>query len=166
VLHVAASVLGSRTLRTAACAYSRAARHPYGRIPYPTQTGRDLRRAARLLSGTARTARDRDASRVALLMRLAGLATAVSELRHAQRHATQAAAARRAAESLHAARCERPPVRSHPATAATVASAAFPETGGQLQHQRPAATRSPANPDERRGRPWNPTTTPTRSKRP
>jgi hypothetical protein len=40
---------------------------------------------------------------VTLITRLAGLAEAVIELRHAQRHAAQAAAARKAAEQLHAA---------------------------------------------------------------
>jgi hypothetical protein len=38
-LHIAAGVLGSRTLRQAADSYARAARHGYGRIPRPTPAG-------------------------------------------------------------------------------------------------------------------------------
>ena len=102
-LHAAAAALGSRVVRQAANAYDRAARMPYGRIPPPTTTGNELRRAARLMSAAAFVSHDRTLAQIALIARLAALADAVTELREAQRHAAQAAAARRAAERLHAA---------------------------------------------------------------
>jgi hypothetical protein len=46
---------------------------------------------------------------IALITRLATLAEAVAELRDAQQHAAQAAAARTAAEQLHAADMQIPP---------------------------------------------------------
>src|SRR5262249_9561243 len=98
-LHVAADVLGSRTLRQAADSYARAARCGYGRIPWPTPAGNRLRATARLLA----TAGDEDQAEVLMLIaRLAELAIAVGELRDAQRHAAQASAARAAAEHLRA----------------------------------------------------------------
>jgi hypothetical protein len=148
VLHIAASVLGDRTVRTAACAYSRAARHPYGRIPRPTSAGRDLRRAARLRSATARTAHDRDRARAALIVRLAALASAVSDLRHAQHHAAQAAAARHAAQHLLAAHRQRRDAhlqgRARQPTAATITRTTFPRTADQATHLRPNSTTRPA----------------------
>lgn len=102
-LHAAAAALGSREVRQAASAYDRAARMPYGRIPAPTPAGNDLRRAARLLSAAAFTSRDRTLRQAALIARLAALAETVAELRLVQAHAAQAAAARNAAERLHAA---------------------------------------------------------------
>jgi hypothetical protein len=101
-LHAAAAALGSRTIRQAASAYDRAARAPYGRIPRPTLPGGDLRRVARLLSAAAFASHDRTLAQIALIARLAALADAVAELRDAQHHAAQAAAARRAAERLRA----------------------------------------------------------------
>jgi hypothetical protein len=102
-LHAAAAALGSRVIRQAATAYDRAARVPYGRIPSPTPGGNSLRRAARLMSAAAFVSHDRTLAQIALIARLAALADAVTELREAQRHAAQAAAARKAAERLHAA---------------------------------------------------------------
>jgi hypothetical protein len=99
-LHAAAAALGSRTIRQAASAYDRAARAAYGRIPRPTPVGGGLRSAARLLSAAAFASHDRTLAQIALIARLAALADAVAELRDAQHHAAQAAAARRAAERL------------------------------------------------------------------
>ena len=93
-LHVAASVLRSRVVRQAATAYDRAARVPYGRLPRRTPAGTALRRAARLLSAAAYAGHDRTLAQAALITRLAGLVQAVSELRLAQAHHAQAAAAR------------------------------------------------------------------------
>ncbi len=104
-LHVAASALGSRVLSQAADAYDRAARVPYGRIPRPSQAGNSLRRAARLLSVVSSVNGDPAYAQMVLIARLAALAEAVADLRQAQRHAAQTAAARRAAGHLHAARC-------------------------------------------------------------
>jgi hypothetical protein len=103
-LHVAADVLGSRTLRQAADSYARAARCGYGRIPRPTPAGDRLRATARLLVFAA-TVGSADQTAVLLIAKLAELAAAVAELRDAQRHAAQASAARAAAERLHAATC-------------------------------------------------------------
>jgi hypothetical protein len=98
-LHVAASALDSPELRRAADAYDRAARQPYGRIPSPTPTGDRLRVAARLLALTG-SADHRRLKSVKLVAGLAGLATAVADLRGIQRHAAQGAGARAAAECL------------------------------------------------------------------
>jgi hypothetical protein len=86
----------------AADSYARAARVPYARVPHRTPAGTSLRRAARLISATTSgPAR----AQITLIIRLSALAEAVANLRHAQRHAAQATAARKAAEHLHAARC-------------------------------------------------------------
>jgi hypothetical protein len=96
-LHSAAA-LGSRVIRQAADSYARAARIPYARMPRPTPAGNSLRQAARLLSRAALV--NPTAAQADLIVRLAALAEAVIELRQAQQHAAQAAAARRAAEHL------------------------------------------------------------------
>ena len=101
-LHVAARAVRSRGLRYAADAFDRAARAPYGRIPRRTSHGARLRSAARLLASTVGDPGYPAAAAVRLMAKLAALAEAVSELRKAQQHAAQAAAARRAAEQLHA----------------------------------------------------------------
>jgi hypothetical protein len=111
-LHVAASALGSQVLRRAADAYDRVGRAPYGRIPRPSQAGNSLRRAAQLLSAATSVSGDPTYAQFVLIAQLAALAEAVADLRQAQRHAAQTAAARRAAEHLHAARAVRStPVR-------------------------------------------------------
>jgi hypothetical protein len=146
-LHAAAAALGSRVVRQAATAYDRAARLPYGRIPHPTHGGNSLRRVARLLSATAFVSHDRTLAQVALIARLAALADAVTELREAQRHAAQAAAARRAAERLHAAAADtgRGFVQEYaqPQAATVLAREAFPAP--------PRSQRSPQPTPSRRG---------------
>ena len=131
-LHVAAAVLGSRILRQAADAYDRAARSPYGRIPPPTPAGNQLRQAARLLSAFAYLTGDRSMAPIMLITRLAALAEAVAELRDAQQHAAQAAAAHAAAERLYAAARPAPPAHPRPAqrasTAAQLARLSFPQS--------------------------------------
>ena len=130
-LHVAAAMLGSRTLRQAADAYDRAARSPYGRIPPPTPAGYQLRQAARLLSAFAYLTGDRSMAPIVLITKLAALAEAVAELRDAQQHAAQAAAARAAAERLYAAARPAPPAEPRPtpraSTAAQLAGLSFPQ---------------------------------------
>ena len=130
-LHVAAAMLGSRILRQAADAYERAARSPYGRIPPPTPAGNQLRQAARLLSAFAYLSGDRSMAPIVLITKLAALAEAVAELRDAQQHAAQAAAARTAAERLYAAARPAPPTQLRPAprasTAAQLAGLSFPQ---------------------------------------
>jgi len=69
-------------------------------MPRPTPAGNGLRQAARLLSRA--TLVNPTAAQAELIVRLAALAEAVIELRQAQQHAAQVAAARRAAEHLHA----------------------------------------------------------------
>jgi hypothetical protein len=101
-LHVAAAALGSRVVRQAADSYARAARMPYARIPRPTPAGNGLRQAARMLSRAALVGHEPTAVQTLLIVRLAALVEAVIELCEAQQRAAQAAAARRAAEHLHA----------------------------------------------------------------
>jgi hypothetical protein len=102
-LHVAARAVGSRVLRRAAGAYDRAARAPHGRIPRHSGDGDRLRAAARVMALAGQAGGDPAVAAAALVTSLLALATAVTELRQAQQHAAQAAAARTAAEQLHAA---------------------------------------------------------------
>jgi hypothetical protein len=99
-LHVAARMLRSPELRRAADAYDRAARAPYGRIPRRSGSGDQLRHCARLLGALGQCSGPLAAT--GLILSLAALAESVSELRAAQHHAAQAAAARCAANHLHA----------------------------------------------------------------
>jgi len=115
-LHAAAAALGSRTLRRAADAYDRAARAPFGRVPARSLAGDRLRHSARLLGALAYLSRDPANAPLVLIVGLAALAEAVAELRDAQRHAAQAAAARASAEDLHtAARAAARPATAAPA---------------------------------------------------
>ena len=151
-LHVAADVLGSRTLRQAADGYARAARCSYGRIPRPTPAGNRLRATARLLTLAAMVGEQDQAAVLTLVVRLAELAVAVAEMQDAQRHAAQASAARAAAERLHAASRAgsartrpanpKPTVRPHRRrrTAADLAGLDFPD------RPKPPGTASPGNP--------------------
>jgi hypothetical protein len=127
---VAAALLSSRILRQAADAYDRAARPPYGRIPPPSPAGNQLRQAARLLSAFAYLTSGRSMTPIVLITRLAALAEAVAELRDAQQHAAQAAAARTAAERLYSAARPVPPAELRPAqrssTPAQLARQSFP----------------------------------------
>jgi hypothetical protein len=75
---------------------------PYARIPRRTPAGTGLRQAARLLSRATLTGQLPGFAQAQLVTQLAALVDAVTELRQAQRHTAQAAAARRAAEHLHA----------------------------------------------------------------
>jgi hypothetical protein len=102
-LHSAARALHDPELRRAADAYDRAARPPYGRIPPHTRSGAQLRATARLIALVGNISGDSTLAVAALLASLLDLAAAVIELRQAQQHAAQAAAARRAAEHLHCA---------------------------------------------------------------
>jgi hypothetical protein len=97
-LHVAARMLQSLALRCAADAYDRAARAPYGRLPRCTPAGDRLRLTARLIAATGPDSEAGQAGE--LVISFALLAAAVADLRAAQRHAAQAAAARTAAEHL------------------------------------------------------------------
>lgn len=102
-LHATAKALHSPRLRCAAAGYDRAARAPYGRIPRQSQPGNQLRTAARLLAMTGAGPGDLTGQVGLLVANLMELADAVAALRQAQAHAAQAAAAREAAEHLHAA---------------------------------------------------------------
>jgi hypothetical protein len=146
MLHAAAALLGSRTLRQAADFYDRAARAPYGRIPYLT--------------------RDPALTPILLITRLAALAEAVTHLRSAQQRAAQATAARASAEHLHAAAQLAParPRDPQPQTAARLAGLSFPRPGpgrqptdGQAWPGQPTP-RPPCRPSppRRRGRPLSP----------
>ncbi len=158
-LHAAAAAVGSRVLRQAADSYDRAARSPYGRIPRPTPAGNSLRRAARLLATAAAVSDESTLTLMTLVTRLAAVAEAVAELRLAQRHAAQAAAARRAAEHLRAATgsvTSRPGefLRARPQTAAQRARLDAPVPLRLLQQQpsRPNAAQPAArSPRKTRG---------------
>lgn len=103
-LRTAARALGNKELWRAADAYDRAARLPYGRIPHPTPVGSRLRTVARLLAtGAFATSNDLAYRQFRLMIRLAALAEATADLRAAQQHTAQAAAARVAAGYLRAA---------------------------------------------------------------
>jgi hypothetical protein len=100
---VTADALHDPALRDAADAYGRASRPRYGRIPRRTADGDRQRAVTRLLALAGDLSGDSTVLAGALLANLVGLAVAVAELRQAQRHAAQAAAARKAAEHMHAA---------------------------------------------------------------
>jgi len=101
-VRVAARVTRSRVLRHAADRYDRAARAPYGRIPRHTPEGNRLRAMARLVALTGQGMGGDAWPAIALLVvQLAELVAAVAELRQAQQHPAQAAAARSAADRLH-----------------------------------------------------------------
>ncbi|HEY5990760.1 MAG TPA: hypothetical protein VIV12_30845, partial [Streptosporangiaceae bacterium] len=102
-LHVAARALRNPALRCAADAYDRAARAPHGRIPPRTRDGQQLRTVARLIALAANVTDDTTLAMAALVANLVALAAAVGELRQAQQHAAQAAAARSATRHLHTA---------------------------------------------------------------
>ena len=102
-LHTAATATGSPALRGAADTYDRASRSPHGMIPRHTPEGNQLRAAARLLAISGGTTADGMGPVVALAGNLVALIDAVAGLRRAQAHTAQAAAARAAAEQLHAA---------------------------------------------------------------
>ena len=102
-LHSAARVLRSPHLRCAADSSDRAARAQYGRIPRRSHDGEQLRRTARMIALAGNLTDDNTLMAIALMAQLVALAATVAELRQAQQHATQAAAARAAAAHLHAA---------------------------------------------------------------
>jgi hypothetical protein len=151
ILHVAANALRSAELRRAADTYDRAARAQYGRIPRATGAGHQLRAAARLIAMTGQLAGDSTLIAMALVANLAALAVAVAELRRAQQHVAQAAAARAAAMRLYAvsspvsAGWRRQQDRQRSAlTAASVACSDFPAPS------RPAHLGPPGNAAGRR----------------
>jgi len=160
-LHTAATATGSRAVRCAADTYDRASRAPHGRIPRHTPEGNQLRATARLLAMTGGTMGDGMGQTGALASNLVALIDAVAGLRQAQAHAAQAAAARTAAEQLHAAltaariRVTRPgqtPARSarHFAAAAEFllppadVLAAAASTDSPEQRSKPQVAKSPA----------------------
>ncbi len=133
VLYAAADATGSTGLRTAADAFSRAARAPWGRIPAPSAAGSGLRTAAYLLTRPVPAGPRRQITRRALITALAGLAAAVGDLRQAQHRLLQATAARHAAAGLTAAAATSPP--------AAPAGLTTPDTPGPPVTVRPAVAR-------------------------
>jgi hypothetical protein len=150
-LHAAAAALGSRVLRQAADSYDRAARPAYGRTPRPTSTGDSLRQTARLLAKAAAVS-DGHMDQLTLLTQLAALAEAVISLRYAQRHAAQAAAARRAAEHMHAAvRDHRPPAPARRTRPSAHAGRTRPDFPLPLRLDSPLPTAPDTSPATRPG---------------
>lgn len=170
-LHVAARALRNRHLRCAADSYDRAARAPYGRIPWRSRDGDQLRRTARMIALGGNLAEDTTLMAIALMAQLAALAVAVAELRQAQQHAAQAAAARTAAAHLHSvvtqARSQVPrfghPQSKRPTRAASAAQDArrdFParlrptrRTAGPAEAPRPRSRQQQGRLPPRRARP-------------
>ena len=107
----AAEGAGGGPLSAAAEAFARAGRHPYRRIPTPSDTGHSLRTVARLTAVLSAGSGGTAAGSLALLAGLAALARALADLREAQQRAHQVAAARRAVEQL---RTVAPPRRADP----------------------------------------------------
>ena len=103
LLSSAAEVIGDGhdgPMRRAADDYGRAARSAYRRVPQRSATGSELRAAAVMLAMLG-TSSVREAAQVtALLLQLNRLIEAVADLRDAQGHAAQAAAALRVAHSI------------------------------------------------------------------
>jgi hypothetical protein len=163
-LHVAARALCSRELRCAADAYDRAARAPHGRLPRRSGDGDQLRRTARLIALAGQATGDSTLTAIALVANLIALAAAVADLRQAQQHAAQSAAALAAARHLHAAMTQarshtpRPaqaqtPRRSRASSVANIAHRDFPvppRPGDQLPAQNGQPSQS--NPGLRRRR--------------
>jgi len=158
-LYVAARALGSSELRRAADSYDRAARARHGRIPHATREGSQVRAAARLVALAGQITGETTLVTVALLANLVALATAVGQLREAEQHAAQAAAARAAASQLHAAcALNRSPAprqtladhrqRNRPQTAADAAGGDFPVAP---QPGRPAPAHGDTRPRPGRG---------------
>ena len=100
--HATARAIRDPALRRAADTYDRAARMAYGKIPRRTSEGDGLRAAARLVAMAGRDTDGAMPGALNLAADLVSLAAAVGELRQAQEHAEQAAAARQAAEHLYA----------------------------------------------------------------
>ena len=102
--HATARAIRDPALRRAAGTYDRAARAAYGKIPHRT-SGRDRLRAAGRLLAMISSSEDGSTTPAALTLAasLVRLAQSVGELRQAQQHAAQAAAARKTAEGLYAA---------------------------------------------------------------
>jgi hypothetical protein len=129
-LHAAASALRSRVLRQAADSLRPRRPRPLRAHPSPTPAGNSLRRTARLLSTAASVSGDPALAQITLATRLAALVEDIADLREAQRHAAQAAAARHAAERLHTARGTRvTPTTTQRTTART--------TGHRVDHDFP-----------------------------
>jgi len=125
-------------LEGAARDLDRAAREQWGRIPAPSAAGQGLRAASGLLLAARFVHQAETAQLLALLAQLAVLADAVTRMREAQGRAEQAAAARRAAEQLHAAHTQRQAqaaAQLHPATRTTGLDAST------YQHSPPATGR-------------------------
>lgn len=161
--HATARALHDPALRHAADTYDRAARAPHGRIPPRTRSGNQLRSVARLIALAGEAGGGSTLMTATLTAKLIDLAAAVAELRHAQQHAAQAAAARSTAERLHQALAQRRsraaqpgwaarPEQARRATAPAGARRDFPEPfrldqvplDGDLGYRSPVTTVGPS----------------------
>ena len=100
LLASAAEVTGNPELRAAADSMSRAARAPWRRIPAPSDSGKTLRAAARILAASRRHGIPPSYAFLDLLLALVTLAQALADMREAQDRQLQAAAAHDAAVRL------------------------------------------------------------------
>jgi hypothetical protein len=141
-------------LTTAAADYDRAAREPWGRVPPPSQAGQGPRVAAVAMSAARLVGPNEHKQLLALLAQLGALADAVTRLRENQQRATQAAAARSAAEQLHRlAPGQRPPTDDGHAREPVSALAQARETAARLVTDDSSRLRGePTPPGVHRGR--------------
>jgi hypothetical protein len=152
-LHVAARALRSRELRRAADAYDRAARAPHGRLPRRSRDGDRLRRIARLIALVGQVTGDGTLTAIALVADLVALAAAVAELRQAQQHAAQSAAAHAAARHLHAAMTQARSHRLRPAQAHAPRRSRASSVTGIVQRDFPVPPRPGGPPPAQNGQP-------------
>ena len=134
-----------------------------GKVPHRTTEGDRLRAAARLLSMISGEEDSAMPAALTLADSLVRLAKAVSELRQAQRHAVQAAAARETTEGLYAAfsRARAGSATLKPASQARQARVDFPfppsagllaaGCGGQAGRESPHRSRPASSPPSRAG---------------
>ena len=161
--HTTARAIRDPALRRAADIYGRAARAAHGKVPHRTTEGDRLRAAARLLSMISGEEDSAMPAALTLADSLVRLAKAVSELRQAQRHAVQAAAARETTEGLYAAfsRARAGSATLKPASQARQARVDFPfppsagllaaGCGGQAGRESPHRSRPASSPPSRAG---------------
>ncbi|WP_433332894.1 relaxase/mobilization nuclease domain-containing protein [Spirillospora sp. CA-294931] len=102
-LRTAACATGNPHLKSAAEAYDRAARPPYGRLPSPTPAGNGLRTAARLLTIAGRIQGQTSTAGISLATGLIWLMDAMTQLHEVARHRIRMDASRAAGQHLRRA---------------------------------------------------------------
>jgi hypothetical protein len=146
-LRISARVIrgaSGRDLRRAADDFDRAAREAYGAIPRPTLPGDAIRTATQLLSVLKAVNGSQTLPLTTLIINLAELVTAASELRAIQSRTHQVAAARSAAR--HLSHLARRPQRTPGPVASAALDQPAPSAHGARQTSYPAGTPQPTSP--------------------